>query len=112
MSGHITFCNTTVTTTTSTLSGKTCPGSVREQEQKEEAVRARLMDQVHILLDKKSGHERYSREIAASCTEALINGVAVLIVETAEVLNQPVERVFAVLATVLFAPSAAEQAEE
>lgn len=89
-----------------------CPGSIREQEQKDAAVRERLMDQVHILLDKKPGRTRYSREIAASCTEALINGLAVLIVESAEVLDQPVERVFAVLATVLFAPSAAEQAEE
>lgn len=86
-----------------------CPGSILEQETKDAAAQARLMDQVHILLDKKPGCTRYSREIAASCTEALINGLAVLICEAAEMMDRPVERVFTVLATVLFAQAAAEK---
>lgn len=82
-----------------------CPGSRRERERREAIARDRAGDEVHIRLDKLPGRDSYKREITASSTTAAINGLAVLIKGAAELMEQPVDKVFAVLATVLFAPA-------
>lgn len=79
-----------------------CPGAAREQK-KEQAIRERSQDAVHILLEKRPGQEDFRREMEASSTTALINALAVLMLETAYLLRQPVDKVYAVVATVLFA---------
>lgn len=86
-----------------------CPGAVREREAREEVIRQRNMDEVHIRLDKIPGDESYHREFTASSNVAALNAMALLILETARMTGQSVEHVFAVLATVLFAPDGDEK---
>ena len=78
-----------------------CPGTVRE-ERKKEAIQKRMGDEVHIRLDKMPGTEDFSRDIRASSTTALIQGLAVLMLLAAEMTEASVENVYAKVATVLF----------
>lgn len=78
-----------------------CPGAARERKKLED-IRERIGDECHIRLDKTAGREDFQRDIRANCTSAVINGLAVLVMETANLIEQPLDRVYAVLATVLF----------
>lgn len=84
-----------------------CPGAVRDAK-KLEMFRERIADEVHIRLDKLPGKEDYQRDIRASGTAAVINGLAILMMETAYMIQQPLDKVYAVVATVLFTPDPKE----
>lgn len=62
----------------------------------------RMTDDVRIRLEKEPGTNTFRQEIEASSPAALIYGLARLIVECAKMMGIPADRVFAVLATVLF----------
>lgn len=66
-------------------------------------------EEVQITLVKPAGTTQFSRTIAASSTQAVINGLAILIVEVAKLLNVSVSRMLSVLAVVLMAPEAAKE---
>ena len=61
----------------------------------------RTEDEVRIILEKLRGCGDFQCAIQANSTTAAINGIAQLIVKLAENTEQPVERIVAVLATVL-----------
>ena len=63
-----------------------------------------VQDAVRIRLEKTAGSDGFSREVEASSPLALVKGLAVLMLECAGMMNMPVSRLYAVLATVLFAP--------
>ena len=69
----------------------------------------RTDDAVRIRLEKVAGSDGFSREVEASSPLALIKGLAVLMLECAGMMNMPVSRLYAVLATVLFAPEEREE---
>lgn len=71
----------------------------------EAAVAAALAAEVTITLEKKAGSETFRRSIQASSGGAAVNALAVLIRETAMILDMRVEEVLAVLATVMAAPA-------
>ena len=58
-------------------------------------------DDVTIRLDKRAGEETVEKSLDANSTEALINGMAHLVIECASVLGFSVMEVLAVLATAL-----------
>lgn len=70
------------------------------------ALERAAQDEVSITLVKPAGTTQFSRTIAASSTQAVINGLAILIVEVAKILNVSVSRMLSVLAVVLMAPAA------
>lgn len=71
----------------------------------EAAVAAALAAEVTITLEKKAGSETFRRCIQASSASAAVNALAVLIRETAAILDMRVEEVLAVLAAVMAAPA-------
>lgn len=75
----------------------------------EKAMEAALAAEVTITLEKKAGSEVFRRNIQATSASAAVNGVAVLIREVAALLDMPVVKVLAVLATVLTAPAILEE---
>ena len=64
----------------------------------------RVAEEVRITLEKLPGMDTFRREISASSTEALVNGLAALLIASAGMLEVPVSRVFVKLAKVLFSP--------
>ena len=65
----------------------------------------RISDEVRIILEKQAGQESFQASIQASSAAAAINGIAQLVVKLAGNLQWPVEKLVAVLATVLLAPA-------
>lgn len=61
----------------------------------------RTEDEVRIILEKLRGSGDFQCAIQANSATAAINGIAQLIVKLAENTEQSVERIIAVLATVL-----------
>lgn len=86
-----------------------CPGAVREA-QKQAQIQKRLADEVHIRLDKVPGSDEFSRDIRASGTEALVQGLAMMMLLSAGAIGASVEAVYARVASVLFAPEDQEAA--
>lgn len=78
----------------------------------EAAMEAALAAEVTITLEKKAGCETFRRSIQASSASAAVNALAVLIRETAAILDMQTEEVLAVLATVLTAPVFQAEQEE
>lgn len=71
---------------------------------------AALAAEVTITLEKKAGSETFHRNIRASSASAAVNALAVLIRETAAILDMREAEVLAVLATVMAGPTfSAEQ---
>ena len=77
--------------------------AVKRSEEK--AMEAALAAEVTITLEKRAGSETFHRSIHASSASAAMNALAVLIRETAMILDMRVEEVLAVLATVMAAPA-------
>lgn len=76
----------------------------------EAAMEAALAAEVTITLEKKAGSETFHRNIRASSASAAVNALAVLIRETAAILDMREAEVLAVLATVMAGPTfSAEQ---
>lgn len=86
-----------------------CPGAVREA-QKQAEIQERMADAVHIRLEKLPGSDEFSRDIRASGTDALIRGLAMLMLLSAGVIGASVEAVYARVAAMLFAPEDQEAA--
>lgn len=61
--------------------------------------------EVRIRISKRPKVDRYSGDIEATNTTALIEALAVLIQKAADIIGAPTERVYAVIATLLFAES-------
>lgn len=82
-----------------------CPGSQEAQRMAaaDERVRQNIdSSEVEIRLSKKPGSDIYRMEIEANDTASLLCGLAMLIRKTASMMGDKTDRVFAVLATVLF----------
>ena len=62
--------------------------------------------EVRIRISKRPKVDHYSGDIEATNTTALLEALAVLIQKAADIIGAPTERVYAVIATVLFAESA------
>lgn len=86
-----------------------CERSLTSEQ--EAAVQRGVAAEVRIHLEKLPGQADYHRSIEASSVPAAYNGVAVLIRDMAEMMEQPLEHVVAVLATVLLAPAARQGRE-
>lgn len=80
-------------------------------EQEEAAFQNGVAAEVRIRLEKLPGQAEYRRSIEASSVPAAYNGLAVLVRDMAEMMDQPLDHVVAVLATVLLAPAAQRQTE-
>lgn len=65
--------------------------------------------EVRIRISKRPRAEHYSGDIEATNTTALIEALAVLIQKAADIMGAPVDRVYAVLATVLFREPEAQE---
>lgn len=74
-------------------------------EQKKRWNPERISDEVRIILEKAAGQESFQASIQASSAAAAINGIAQLVVKLAGNIQWPVEKLVAVLATVLLAPA-------
>jgi len=61
--------------------------------------------EVRIRISKRPKVDHYSGDIEATSTTALIEALAVLIQKAADIIGAPTERVYAVVATLLFAES-------
>lgn len=72
----------------------------------------RISDEVRIILEKLAGQESFQVSIQASSAAAAINGIAQLMVKLAGNLQWPVEKLVAVLATVLLAPAEETEGED
>ena len=59
--------------------------------------------EVQIRISKRPKADHYSGDIEATNTTALIEALAVLIQKAADIIGAPVDKVYAVVATVLFA---------
>ena len=59
--------------------------------------------EVRIRISKRPGVDHYSGDMEATNTTALIEALAVLIQKAADIIGAPVDRVYSVVATVLFA---------
>lgn len=69
--------------------------------------------EVRIRISKRPGEDCFSGDIGASNSTALIEALAVLIQKAANILDVPVDWVYSVVATVLFAePGGMEDVEE
>ena len=91
-----------------------CPGAKAELEAaaaKEEAIQKGVAAEVRIVLEKLPGEATYRRSMEASNTIAIYNGLGVLIRDAAKMMDQPLDHVVAVLATVLLGPEAIRQTE-
>lgn len=92
-----------------------CPGSRAEADStaaKEKAIAEGVAAEVRITLEKLPGEAGYRRNIEASGPMAVYNGLGVLIRDAAKMLEQPLDHVVAVLATVLLAPAINRKQEE
>ena len=78
----------------------------------EAAMEVALAAEVTIILEKKAGCETFHRSIQASSASAAVKALAVLIRETAAILDMQTEEVLAVMATVLTAPVFQAEQEE
>lgn len=86
-----------------------CPGAAAEREARERMDEAARVDACLLMIDKRPGEERYRRTVSFGSTVAAIQGLANLVRAVAEEMEERPERIFAVLATVLFPP---EQEDE
>lgn len=67
---------------------------------------------VRIRISKRPKVDHYSGDIEATNTTALIEALAVLIQKAADIAGAPVDRMYAVIATILFAePNGMEEVE-
>lgn len=71
-----------------------------------------LAAECRIYLEKLPGQEEYRRSIEARSVADAYNGVAVLLRDMAQMMEQPLDHVVAVLATVLLAPHALQEGEQ
>ena len=86
-----------------------CPDSVAQREYEAQEKRSRAAvegTQVEIHLVKKPGTDYFHIAIDGNDSAALLCGIGMLIRKVAGMMGQTPDRVFAVLATVLFAPDA------
>lgn len=91
----------------SRLTGKTPQGGTMQLEYTIDPVAAEqnaLAAECRILIEKLSGQAEYRRSIEARSVPDAYNGLAVLLRDMAEMMEQPLDHVVAVLATVTLAP--------
>ena len=65
-----------------------------------------IQDEVQIELVKEAGTSQFRRTIIASSPHAAVNGLAILILETAKILGVDLQRMLSILAVLLLAPRA------
>ena len=68
--------------------------------------------EVRIRISKRPRVDHYSGDIEATSTTALIEALAVLIQKAADIIGAPTERVYAVVATLLFQEQETEEDAE
>lgn len=84
---------------------------MNERPQQTEAEQRAALDQVSISLEKEAGQTSFRRSIQANSSQAVMSGLAILIVEVAKLLNMSVSRILSLLSVLLLAPAAKESEE-
>lgn len=81
-----------------------CPGAEAAREARERMGEAAKADSCFLMIDKRPGEEGYRVAASFGSTVAAIQGLANLVRTVAKEMEEYPERIFAVLATVLFPP--------
>jgi len=84
---------------------------MNERPQQTEAEQRAALDQVSISLEKEAGQTSFRRSIEASSPQAVLNGMAILTVEVAKLLNVSVAKMISLLTVILLAPAVKESEE-
>ena len=80
-----------------------------DQAAREAAIQEATKAEVRIMLEKKAGETTFRRHIEASDARAALNGIAILIVEYARLMQMEVTKVLSVLAVSLITPALGEE---
>ena len=84
---------------------------MNENPQQTAAEQRAVEDEVKITLEKEAGQISFSRHIEASSPQAVLQGMAILVVEVAKILNVSVSKILSLLTVILLAPAAKESEE-